>query len=75
MLEFFNSMLGHGQAVVAYITGTLSGLVQLLKVWVGAINSNGGIMNSISLLPNMFIALATLIITIRIIMAIIHGGK
>lgn len=75
MLEFFDTVLGLLTGIYYYFSGAIEGLFQLFKVWVGALNSNGGVLQSLSLLPNMFIALATLIITLRIIFAIVHGGK
>lgn len=75
MLEFFDTILGLVEGIFYYFSGAVAGLTQLLKVWVGALNSNGGVQWSISLLPDMFIALATLVITLRVIMAIVHGGQ
>lgn len=74
MIDLLNELLGYMMSLFNAVYGMISGLFSLFPITAGFITSNG-VQFLVGLLPDMLISLAFLIIAIRLVMAMAHGGR
>lgn len=74
MIDLLNELLGYMMSMFNAIYGLVSGVFSLFPVMAGFVTSNG-VQFLVGLLPDMLIGLAFLIIAIRLVLAMAHGGK
>lgn len=74
MIALLNEILGYMMSMFNAIYGLVEGVFSLTPILTGFVTSNG-VQFLVGLLPDMLIGLAFLIIAIRLVMAMAHGGK